>query len=434
MKKVLSFLLVTLFSISLIAGFQVASFTLENGLHVILSPDEDVKATCVLLYHLNGARDDPSEIKGGSYLYQYLMYMETENLDPYELIMFVRKGGGEFQGKINHDNSIFFQIIADHNLNNALWLESERLKSLKITDYKINLHKNNIYNRITSLLESNVNYRARQWIKKMIFQGTTYETPIYGNLEEIRTFNNDKIRKIYNKYRNPKNIIMVISGKFDNMRIRELIEKYFSHLEDNSESRKHDYNNFKPRASFITKNWVVSNTSQHFIFYGFRAPARLSFDELYFKVICYYLVDDRISRLEKIINGVYNLDVDITYECTDNFESNAFIIRIASPRRISIEKAKYIVNKELQALQTNPLSHNTVNEMKLLMEMDKLKEMNKIDKRSIMLAENFHLFGDLNFKKTYINRLKKLSSYDIIRIAKKYFGKKNLVMLNVYKK
>ena len=151
-------------------------------------------------------------------------------------------------------------------------------------------------------------------------------------------------------------------------------------------------------------------------------------------MICYYLVDERISRLEKIINGVYNLDVDITYECTNNFESNAFIIRIASPRRISIEKAKYIINKELHSIQINPISHNIVNEVKSLMEMDKLKEMHKIDKRSIMLAENFHLFGDLNFKKTYMNRLKKISSYDIIRIAKKYFGKKNLVMLNVYKK
>ena len=92
------------------------------------------------------------------------------------------------------------------------------------------------------------------------------------------------------------------------------------------------------------------------------------------------------------------------------------------------------MENELSFLQKKPLSNSKLRMVKSLMEIDFLKSLAIIEKRSILLAENYYLFGDLKFQETYIKRIRKISQYDIMEICKKFLVKKNLVILNVYKK
>ena len=67
------------------AQSKVTAFQLSNGLRVILAPVEHIQATCVLLYHSTGVRNDPPGVKGGSFLYQRLIRRgRTDNLDGFD--------------------------------------------------------------------------------------------------------------------------------------------------------------------------------------------------------------------------------------------------------------------------------------------------------------------------------------------------------------
>jgi len=415
-------------------AFKINAYRLPNGLTVILSPDENIQATCVMSYHLTGVRDDLPEIKGASFLYQYLMFQGTENLDPYDRIMFVKRNGGISSGRVNYDNSIFFQIIPDHKLGNAVWLESERVKSLKITDRIINSQKNTVYKRMSRLESSNVSFRAKNWVRSKVFEGTVYQTPLYGDLAKLRTFNNNKIKSIYDNYRDLTDLILVISGRFNELNVNQMIKKHFSHPFPKRRNKQRNYVVSKPREKYVYKNWLIENLVNNFVVYGIRAPAKLSYNHIYFDFVKYYLVDERISKLEKTMNSVNLLDVNITYEYSDHIESTAFIIKIASSKRINVEKAKYIMENQLEFLQKNPLSNSNLKMVKSLMEIDFLKNLATLEKRSIFLAENYYLFGDLKFQDTYLNRIRKISQYDIMEICKKFLSKNNLVILNVFKK
>ena len=68
------------------------------------------------------------------------------------------------------------------------------------------------------------------------------------------------------------------------------------------------------------------------------------------------------------------------------------------------------------------------------MEIDFLKNMTVLEKRSAFLAEHYHLSGSLNAEDVYLNRIRKINIYDIYRISQKYLDKDNLVNLNVYAK
>ncbi len=416
------------------SSINPVSFKLNNGLTVILSPIDNIQAACVLLYHTAGVRDDPLEIKGASYLYQNLMLLGTRHLEPYERFFFVQKNGGTSGVKVNFDNSISYQIIPDHKIDNALWIESERINSLIISNKNINIQKNNTYKRIYRLMNSNIAFKSSTWIKSQIFEATVYHIPLYGNLEFIRSFDNSSIKRIYDNFRNPSKIIMVISGKFDPLKIKKTIKKLFSYSFAKKEAIKRKYISIKPRKKFIYKNQMIENIPQNFSIYGIRAPSKLSYDYLYFNFIKYYLVDQRFSELERIINIKNRLNININYEYTDNIESNALIITMSSVKRINLERAKFLLNKKLQSLMNFRISSSSFKALKSLIEIDFMKSMTKLEKRSIMLAENFHLFGNLNIEETYLKRLKRATSYDILRICRKYLSKNNRVILNVYKK
>jgi predicted Zn-dependent peptidase len=408
--------------------------TLPNGFTLILSPVENTDAACVFSYHKTGVRDNPVELKGASYLFQYLMFLETENLDPYDRLMFVKKNGGVSIGRVNYDNSVFYQVIPDDKMNNALWLESERIKSLKIADRDINIQKNNIYRRVQRLASANIGFRAKDWVRSKVFENTIYEVPVYGRVDKIRSFSNQGIKNTYELYRNPADIIMVISGHFNTSQVIQLVEKYFSHSMLMNFPRQRNYVIANPQKKYISKNWLIKDLPKHFVCIGIRTPAKMSYDHLYFEFIRYYLLDSRLSKLKKMINQVNNLGIDITYEYSNHIESNALIIKMESPIRLEIDKAKYILEKELEALQKFPLSNSILKSVKSLMEIDFYKNMGKLDRRSYLLAEHYHLFGNLNFEKNFLKRVRKISQYDIMEISKKYLVKGNLVVLNVYKK
>jgi zinc protease len=416
---------------------EVISFKLSNGLRVILSPIDNIKAACVLLYHQTGVRDDPPEIRGASHLYQNLMLLGTKNLDIYDRMLYLKRNGGIGDRIVSYDYSIFYQVVPASYINNALYLESERISSLQLTSPKIRVEQNRLYGKNYRLTNSNVHVRASEWVKSMLFAGSIYETPVYGNLEEIRGFDYLAVKKLYDNFRDLSKIIMVISGEFDMAELKKSINKHFGMLSfaaKPSRNIKKSDTSLAPGKKFVSDNWLEDNLSEYFIFYGILGPAKYNFDHLYFDFIRYFLVDERISKLEEILNRERNLNVLVSYESIDYLETSALIIKIAAKRRANLERARFFLVKELDALLKNTISNADVKMTKSLMEIDFMKKMSRLETRNAFLAESYQETGKLNGEENHLKRIRKINAYDIYRIARTYLDKNNRVNLNVYPK
>jgi zinc protease len=410
----------------------VNSFELPNGLRVILSPSDDMQAAAVCVYHMRGARNDPADSRGLSYLYQYLMFDGNENLEPYDHVLFVNKMGGTVSGRVNYDNSVFYELLPAQEINVALWLESERLKSLRLQDANIDYHKNQIFNRINRLWESSQNFKAQAWVSSKVFEGSAYEYPLYGDLNKIRSLNNDRVREYYQNFQNLANILLIIAGKFDIGELRAGINKFFQDIPPGRKPASPVFSAQNQRKSFLSKNWLVPGLKKHFILYGIKAPAKIGYNFMYFDFLRYYLTDPRFARLERILNTLNKLDVEIESGFTDYMEANCLTLQISSTKRINLEKAKYVLEKEFQGLASNPISNNDVKAVRSLMEIDFLKSMISLEDRCLRIGESFQMFSELNFFDVQLKRLRRITTYDVMESAKKYLLKENQVVLNVY--
>jgi len=431
-KLLYPFLLLLLFT-TIYPAIRVSNFTLQNGLTVLLSPDDTANSVCVLTYHKNGVINDPPEIRGASYLYQSLMFLETDNLSPYERVRFIMKNGGRSSGKVNYDNSVFYQVVPGSDLNYALWLESERLQKLKLTDTKIISQRKKVYDRIYRFSHRNIYFRSGEWVRKELYRDSIYKTPLYGDIEKLNTFDTGRIKRLYKNFTNPSNIILVISGKFEEEGIREKVERYFGDLESNSPPVS------DPVAATISKGYKYENRMrevipENFILIGLRAPSKLNLDYTYFKLLVYYLVDKRISKLERIFESNLKMDVNISYDFSNNIGANSLVIQVSSTKRAELERVRFYIRRLFEMLMTDRLTTSELKSIKSLMEIDFLKSLRKPEMRSLLLAENYHMSGNLDYGNMYLKRVKKINSFDIVRISKKYLKKENMVILNVFSK
>ena len=411
---------------------NVNSFELPNGLKVILAPSDNLQTAAVCVYFMNGVRNDPADSRGISYLFQYLMFDGNQNLESYDHVLFINKLGGTVSGRVNYDNSFFYEVLPASEINVALWLESERLKKLRLEDANIDYHKNQIFNRINRLWESNQNFKAKTWIEAKVFEGSPYAYPLYGDLNKIRYLSNDRIRENYRKFQDLSNIFLIIAGKFDINELKAGINNFFQNIPSGRKSLDVVSSISNWHSSYLVKNWLIPGLKNNFTLFGIKSPGKISYNFVYFDFLRYYLTDQRLSRLDYILNKVNKLNVEIESSCTDYFEANALTIQLSSPKRINLEKAKYVLEQEFIALTTKLIGNTEMKAVRSLMEIDLLKSVSVLEERCLRIGEFYQMFGDLNFIDMQLKRLRKISSYDILESAKKHLLKENQVILNVY--
>src|SRR5215471_21258915 len=109
------------------------SFRLENGLRVVLSKDSLAPVIAVAVYYDVGSRNEVKGRTGFAHLFEHMMFQGSENVGKGQYFKYVESNGGTLNGTTHLDYTNFFEFLPSNQLELALWLESDRMRALKIT-------------------------------------------------------------------------------------------------------------------------------------------------------------------------------------------------------------------------------------------------------------------------------------------------------------
>ena len=117
-----------------VVSFTYQEYRLRNGLRVVLIAEDDrlPLVTVAVAYGAGTVREKPGQ-EGLAYLLENLMFQGSENVAPLQHVGFVQKVGGELNATTTPDKALFYETLPSNQLALALWLESDRMKSLAIT-------------------------------------------------------------------------------------------------------------------------------------------------------------------------------------------------------------------------------------------------------------------------------------------------------------
>src|SRR5580658_6458962 len=108
-------------------------YKLQNGMRVVLSRDTAVPVIALYVIYDVGARSEEKGRTGFAHLFEHMMFEGSANIKKGEHFKYVQANGGTMNGSTHPDYTDYFETMPSNKLSLALWLESDRMRSLAIT-------------------------------------------------------------------------------------------------------------------------------------------------------------------------------------------------------------------------------------------------------------------------------------------------------------
>jgi zinc protease len=207
----------------------ITEYRLENGLRVLLFPDQSKQTATVNMTYLVGSRHENYGETGMAHLLEHMAFKGTpkhRNI-PQELT----EHGSRPNGSTSWDRTNYYETFAatDENLLWALDLEADRMVNSFIDKKDLDSEMTVVRNEF----EGGENSPFLVSIKRMLgaaFDWHNYSKMPIGNRSDLENVPIDRLKAFYQKYYQPDNAVLLVTGKFDAAKILQLIADKFGSI------------------------------------------------------------------------------------------------------------------------------------------------------------------------------------------------------------
>src|SRR5436853_4446771 len=116
---------------------RFVDYRLANGLRVLLSQDRSAPVIAVSVTYDVGSRNERPGRTGFAHLFEHMMFQGSQNVGKGEHMILVQDNGGSMNGTTNSDRTNYFETLPSNQLDLALFLEADRMRSLDISQQNL---------------------------------------------------------------------------------------------------------------------------------------------------------------------------------------------------------------------------------------------------------------------------------------------------------
>lgn len=211
-----------------LSATPIKQFTLPNGLRVILSPDGAVPVVSVALYYDVGSRNEKTGRTGFAHLFEHMMFQGSENVPKAAHFQYIFNAGGTMNGTTSTERTNYFETLPASHLPLALWLESDRMRSLKVTQENLDNQRNAVQEEKRLRYDNQPYVNAFLRINELIFKNPANAHSTIGSMEDLDAATIDDVQEFFRIYYAPNNAVLTIVGDFEEQEATSLVNKYFA--------------------------------------------------------------------------------------------------------------------------------------------------------------------------------------------------------------
>lgn len=209
------------------AIFNPESFTLANGLQVIVLTNDRLPVVSQMVWYKVGAADDPPGKSGIAHFLEHLMFRGTGKIAPGEFSRIISRNGGVDNAFTSSDTTAYYQTVAADRLELVMQLESDRMANLALDEKEVLPERQVIIEERRTRTENNPSALLREQMNAALFLNHPYHIPVIGWRHEMAGLTRDDAIDFYKHHYAPNNAILIISGDVTVAQVRELAEKYY---------------------------------------------------------------------------------------------------------------------------------------------------------------------------------------------------------------
>jgi zinc protease len=413
-------------------------FQLDNGLRVVLSEDHTAPVVAVAIYYDVGSRNEARGRTGFAHLFEHMMFQGSENVGKAEHFKYVENNGGIMQGSTHADFTNYYEFLPSNQLELALWLESDRLRSLKITAENLKNQQEAVKEEKRLNYDNQPYWPALIKMDEMVFQNWANAHSSIGSMEDLDAANIKDVQSFFDTYYAPNNAVLVIAGDIDGPRAEALVRKYFSSIPRQKAPPPVDVS--EP-AEVASRKTVADDTHAEMpaIAIAWKIPARRTPDFYPIALLKTMLFDGESARLyQKLVKDkAVSLEVSGTLEARRG-PGQVALFSIHKPD-VKSEQAQAIIEAEIERVKKDGVSIDELIKVKNQYRLGRFLsgsdgEYTSLQTplgRALALAEFTMFDGDPSLINTELDHYLAVTPEQVRDAARRYFDMNNASILYI---
>jgi len=211
-------------------GEGTTTFTLDNGMQVVVIPDHRAPVVTHMVWYRVGAADEPRGQSGVAHFLEHLMFKGTEKIAPGEFSRIVARHGGQDNAFTSQDYTGYFQRIAKDRLPLVMEMEADRMSNLQLSDEHVLPERDVVIEERRSRVDNEPASRFGEQLDATFYLSHPYGQPVIGWMHEIEALDREKAIAFYERYYTPNNAILIVAGDVTEQEIRPLAERIYGQI------------------------------------------------------------------------------------------------------------------------------------------------------------------------------------------------------------
>lgn len=224
------FFLCSLSGAALALNIDVTTFTLANGLQVVVIPDHRAPVVTHMVWYKVGAADEPKGKAGIAHFLEHLLFKGTPKHPAGEFSRILRRNGAEENAFTTQDYTGYYQRISKDRLELVMELESDRMAHLQLSEKDVVPELAVVQEERSSRVDNEPSSLLVEQMDAALFTAHPYGKPVIGWMSEVMKLDYRDAMAFYRASYTPANAIVVVAGDIAPDEVRRLAEKYYGAL------------------------------------------------------------------------------------------------------------------------------------------------------------------------------------------------------------
>jgi len=402
---------------------DIKSFTLDNGMKIMVLEDSSIPNANMYLFWKVGSRNEVPGITGISHFFEHMMFNGSKKYGPKMFDRTMEAAGGANNAYTTEDMTVYTDWFPANALETMFDLEADRIANLDINPAMVESERGVVQSeRSTGLENSNWNTLEGE-VKGVAFLAHPYSWSVIGHESDIAAWTLEDLVQYHKTYYAPNNAVVVIAGDVKLAQVKALADKYFAPIPAQTPPKavrtvepeqKGERRTFVQKASVSTPNVMLA----------YHVPAATHADYYALDLLSSILSQGNSSRLyQALVDKQVALEAQ-TYMPMSVDPNLFYVMGVATPevKASTLERA---LIEQIDAIATNGVSQQELDKVKNIKLMDFYRAMETINGKANTIGTYEMYFGSYDKLFNAPEAYNKVTPADIQRVAQTYLRKSN---------
>ncbi|MGI8813189.1 MAG: M16 family metallopeptidase [Pyrinomonadaceae bacterium] len=409
---------------------NIDQYKLGNGLRVVLNRDMAVPVVAVAVYYDVGSRNEREGRTGFAHLFEHMMFQGSENVPKAGHFQHIMKAGGTMNGTTSSERTNYFETLPANQLPLGLWLESDRMRSLAVTQENLDNQREAVKEEKRLRYDNQPYGQIFDLINEMIFQNFANAHSTIGSMEDLDDASVGDVQEFFRTYYAPNNAVLVLSGAFESDTAKQLIATYFGDIPSQP----------LPPALDVAEPTDVASTHREWedklapfpaFLIGWKTPKRRDPEFLALYLAGKLLYDGDSSRLyQKLVKGTEAVIQLFGFTDERRGPSSIFVGAIPKPEK-DLSEIREVIMSEIVSISTDGPSADEMQKLHNQLINDTVRNRQSSMSRAQQLAEFTLYDGDPELINGELDELLAVTSDQIRNSVRKFMSSENRSLLDI---